>query len=219
MAPQISKSRSKKSKQRDKEERRKYGRQAIPLTSILIGILMWVSVLALLHIGGSYRYSLLAPGQRAPATIVSEVPFECTDMARTERQRQEAAEEIVPVFTVHYDDLQSAMQALERLFAHLQDIRDDEGESYSRREQEESVADVLAVLGIRLSADEFLEMTDEGSEEELLNAIGDGLRNAWNAGIVSPAERESAFHGLASGDEISLLRRNENDNETVNVGT
>ena len=76
---------------------RRRGRAAQNLGLLLI---LWLTGVGLLHLGGPQRYAGLAEGQRAPVTVVAAIDFECENLAATELLRQQALETVVPVFSI-----------------------------------------------------------------------------------------------------------------------
>ena len=80
-----------------------------------LGLLLalWLAGVVFIHLGGPQRYAGLADGQRAPATVVAAVDFDCVNLAATELLRRQAAETIVPVFSIQMGPLQAGGRALE----------------------------------------------------------------------------------------------------------
>ncbi|MBN1269811.1 MAG: HDIG domain-containing protein [Kiritimatiellae bacterium] len=218
MSAAISKSRTKLSRQRDREDSRQKGRnQPLPLANVLLGIFLWLSVLVLFHGSGFFRYGLLAAGQRAPATVVSTVEFQSPDLVQTDLDRRRAAAEVVPVFSIDYTAHGLAVDALDRLFNRVAQVVGPAAPAAGRSETERAVGDMLSLLGIELAPAEFLRLIPEGREEELLSLLKGALTLAWNRGIVSPEEKQTLFHGISSGEQIMIRRAPDQPPQSVPV--
>ena len=65
--------------------------------NLFLLLAIWAVGVAFVNLGGPQRHTGLAEGQRAPATVVAAMDFECENLAATELLRQQAAEGVVPV--------------------------------------------------------------------------------------------------------------------------
>ena len=75
MNPQISKSRTKRSKALSKSgARNRNGEKRVSPLGVLYALLLWIGVILLLYGGGEIRHSNLTLGQRIPATMVAGRP-------------------------------------------------------------------------------------------------------------------------------------------------
>ncbi len=180
----------------------------VPFVNVLLAIFLYASVIALLHSGESLRFSSMALGQRAPATVISSVDFVCEDVALTEIQRQQASDLILPVFTVNYAPYNLSMRTLDKLFDRIIQLRHLGGESDATNNIETTVSDVLDLLNLPLSPQEALALAPPGREEEVLKAIKDSMKAVWSAGIISGREGEPPLQGLSTSGQI-LIREPE----------
>ncbi|NCC52294.1 MAG: HDIG domain-containing protein [Spartobacteria bacterium] len=204
MKRSVSKSRSKKSKQRDKEDIKKRGKtRNWSLTGVLLGALLWLSGLSLLYVGGKTQYKLLNTGQKSSATVISAVEFSCVDIARTAYNRQQVRDAVPPVFALHYETLNANIRDLDKLFDKAVQLRADLNETDSSNRVALAMGDVLDLLGIPLKATDLLQLLpDDKIQADLLQTtIKDALRKVWARGIVSASEKETAFDGIA-GDGL-----------------
>ncbi|HNR94997.1 MAG TPA: HDIG domain-containing protein [Kiritimatiellia bacterium] len=203
MAALISKTRSIKSRQRDREER-KSARRPWPVACILLVFFLWLATLVTLHVGGTASLTPLAPGQLVTEAVISKVDFKCVDLAETEMSRRRAEDAVLPVFKTGYEKYADAIRTLEKLFRHLGDIRNSGDQYPSRKEKEQAVEKVLDLLGIVLDPAAFLKAVPEGREQEVLGLVSNTLRKAYSGGIVSEADLSSSFKGLVRGSHIQI---------------
>jgi putative nucleotidyltransferase with HDIG domain len=163
-----------------------------------LAALTWGATVLLLQGGRGHGYSELAPGQTAPATVIAAVDFTCQDLAQTQLNMREAADSVPPVFQINNRQLITANRALDKLFYRLAQLRRSAGESDGRAvDLDRSLNDTLFLLEITLPPSDLLDLVPEGAEENLLSALKQALADVWPKGIVSAAERESAFQGVA----------------------
>ena len=200
----ISKSRSKRSKLRSKAGTTDTRDRGLMATRVFTVILLWAAMMLLVHGRRTPTYSNLAPGQRAPATVLAAVDFECLDIGRTELNRREAAVSVPPVFTINRRPLQSATHALDKLFGRILRLRKANTEDADPAAFEASMSDVLDLLGLSLTTADAERLAPAGREEEVLEAVQTALTQAWERGVISSEERETAFFGAANLGRISL---------------
>ncbi|HBA83620.1 MAG TPA: hypothetical protein DCZ95_05945 [Verrucomicrobia bacterium] len=181
------------------------GQKSASFFGIMLAVFLWSAVLFLMHSGESRRYTNLALGQRAPATVVATVDFACEDVARTELNRRQASDAILPVFTVNYGPYNSAARILEKLFDRIIQFRQMSANGAASTNVATSVSDVLDLLGLPLTSQDALALASEGHEEAVLNAIKESLKKVWASGIVSIREKETLFQGVASSGHISIV--------------
>ena len=185
---------------------RKTARAPVPTLPLLLGLLLWVSALVVLNLTPDRPYSGLTPGQRAPVTVVAQVDFKCEDLARTELNRQQAANAVPPAFTIDVTPLNTASRALDKLVERL----------VAERERQaalpvpdpaglaRALGSALDLLGLALTADEVQALFPPGAEAGARDAIKKSAREVWGQGIVSAEERDSAFQGLASSGAVGV---------------
>ncbi len=186
-------------------------------TNLLLALLLWLAVLALLETGTIRRYSALAVGQKAPATVIAAVDFTCADAAGTELARQQAAEQVLPVFTVNLAPLNAANRALDKLFDRLLQQRAAAGANPDTASIEHAIGDAADLLGFALTAAEVMTLAPTGREEQVLLNIKDSLRAVWLAGIVSAGERLDGLRGTAAAGRLTIRNTEDGVQTTATV--
>lgn len=86
-------------------------------------LVLWLAGVAFINLGGPQRYVGLAEGQRAPATVVAAVDFDCANVAATELIRRQSGERVVPVFVIQMGPLQAAWRTQEKLADRALELR------------------------------------------------------------------------------------------------
>lgn len=66
--------------------------------NVAILMALWALGVMFINLGGAVRYSSLAEGQLAPATVVAANDFECIDLQTTALRRKQAGENVIPIF-------------------------------------------------------------------------------------------------------------------------
>jgi cyclic-di-AMP phosphodiesterase PgpH len=183
---------------------------------LLLGI--WLAGVVFINLGGPQRYVGLAEGQRAPATVVAAVDFECMNLAATELLRRQGGERVVPVFTIQAGPLQTATRTYGKLADRAVALRrmaaaaprtGGEAEEGAPDEAERPLEAELAIaadlLGVPLPGEVLARLFAPGKELEALAALRDSLAEVWMEGILSEADRESGFQGLSQSPKIDIL--------------
>ena len=184
--------------------------------NLLLLLGMWLAGVVFINVGGPQRFVGLAEGQRAPATVVAAVDFECVNFAATELLRRQGSERVVPVFGIQTGPLQAASQTLGKLADRAIHLRGQAatvssaaaaGES-TERDAERSLEAELAIaadlLGLPVPGDALARFFAPGKELEVLAALKDSLSEVWMAGMLSEADRESGFQGLSQSPKIDI---------------
>ena len=176
---------------------------------------LWLAGVVFIHLGGPQRYAGLAEGQRAPATVVAAKDFDCVNLAATELLRRQAAETVVPVFSIQMGPLQAARRNLEKLAARAIDLRSDVDKAAAKgggipdpaaiKALEAELAVVADLLGLESSGEALIKLFPAGKEMDVLAALKESLSGIWMNGILSDADRESGFQGLAPSQTIDIL--------------
>ncbi|MFH0878616.1 MAG: HDIG domain-containing metalloprotein [Lentisphaerota bacterium] len=187
------------------------------VSGLLVALMMWVAVMFLLHGGSVRRYSNLALEQKAPATVVAVVDFTCEDTARTELNRRQAVDQILPVFTINQGLYGSATRKLDKLFDRIIQHRLAALQNPVVGDIQIEVSDVLDLLDLPLKPEEALAMAPEGQEETVLNVIKEALKEIWNEGIASLSEKETLFQGVAAGGRLAIVKPDEKNDVSVLV--
>jgi len=190
---------------------------------LLLGVLWLVGVL-FINLGGPKRYIGLAEGQRAPATVVASIDFDCVNVDGTELLQRQASERVVPVFSIQIGPLQAAWRIQEKLANRAISLRQNrtapagaasEGVLSELSGAESAIAADLTVaadlLGVALSGESLARLFSPGQELEALAILTDGLSTTWMKGILSESERQSGFQGLSEDLTIDIRTSKEGD--------
>ena len=194
--------------------------------NFLILAAVWLTGVLLLHFGGPRRYVGLAEGQRAPATVVAAVDFDCDSLAATELLRRQAAEAVVPVFSIQMGPLQAAWRTLDKLAGRAVSLRRDI-EQAAQRGAAGPIPDAAAaaarletgltvaadLLGVLLPGEDLVQLFPGGREMDSLAALKESLQEVWLAGTLSDADRETGFQGMVPAGTIDLLVKNGDEPE------
>ena len=185
------------------------------LGNLLLLAVLWLSGVVFINLGGPQRYVGLAEGQRAPATVVAAVDFDCVNMAATELLRRQAGERVVPVFAIQMAPLNAAWRIQEKLADRAVALRREApapapepaaaGKATAAKQLESAMTVAADLLGVSVPGEELVHLFAAGKEMEVLAALKDSLSGIWLNGILSEAERESGFQGLSQSATIDIL--------------
>lgn len=181
----------------------KPARRKIPVFNLLLTILVWLAVVALFYSGRFMRPQKLVLGQQAPETVVASVDFRAEALAATELNRQTAAKQVLPVFTIQTESLQRADQILGKLISRLHTLRNTENPE-QRQLIETTIHDILDVVSIDLSTDELLQILPL-EETDLKAIILSALSENIEQGIVNRNGGSGRLESLAV-DETVVVR-------------
>ncbi len=182
--------------------------------NLFLLLVLWLAGVVFINLGGPQRYVGLAEGQRAPATVVAAVDFDCVNVAATELIRRQSGERVVPVFVVQLGPLQAAWRMLEKLADRAVELRRGalvpagNGESAGRvsgKAVESELAVAADLLGIEVSGAALAHLFAPGQEMEVLEVLKKSLGEVWRAGILLEADRESGLQGLAHNSVIDVV--------------
>ena len=195
--------------------------------NMVLLLALWLAGVVFINLGGPQRYVGLAEGQRAPATVVAAMDFDCVDVAATELLRQQAIETVVPVFSIQMGPLQAAWRTLEKLADRATALRRNADASASKVEDETSknvagasktleadLAVAADLLGISVSGEALAKLFPPGKEMDALAVLKESLSGIWMKGILSEAEKESVFQGLSQNPAIDILLPSDGDEHT-----
>ena len=188
------------------------------LGNFFLLLVLWLSGVIFINMGGPQRYVGLAEGQRAPATVVAAVDFDCVNMAATELLRRQAGERAVPVFTIQTALLNAAWRVQEKLADRALSLRRgsvapaagivDVG-STNRAVSEKALESDLTVaadlLGVSVPGEALAKLFPPGREMDVLADLKESLSEVWMSGILTEAERESGFQGLSQSLTIDIV--------------
>lgn len=192
-----------KSSRNGKGKSRRY--RPIPLLSILIGVFAWAVSLQIVNLGRAFKYANLAPGQRAPVTILAEVDFETIDYGATDLLRDTAAEEVLPVFSISDDAVKPGLQTIDKLFDRLSAIYKANPDAAPGEELVKGLNDDIDLLDLQLEATTLISVVPALEVENVRNAIKQSVEVIWAMGIISSVERTSNFQGQARNGRINVV--------------
>lgn len=195
--------------QRDRATTRKRFWQMARQVALVLGV--WLAAVTLINYRAPQRYSGLAEGQRATATVVAAVDFECVNMAATELLRRQASEQVVPVFTIRTGQLQAAYRILEKLAARAAELRrmDAADAAHEAPPPARDLAAELTVaadlLGMTIPGEALVNLFPPQREMDVLATLNGCLADVWLRGIVTPEEQAGSWRGISSSPTIDLL--------------
>ncbi len=172
----------------------------LPVFNLLVAILVWLAVAVLFYSGRLIQPQELVLGQQAPETIVASVDFNAETISSTELKQRERAEQILSVFTLERSGLNSAEQALTKLFPRLRSLLvADNPEQHALIQT--SANDLLDLLSISLTTDELLRIVPLG-ETDLQAVVLSALTGPIENGIISETDLSSRFNGVATAGNV-----------------
>lgn len=202
----VSKSRSIKSRQREKDAaRQRKTARGSGLTALIVFAIWLSAFLMLLGVKPFYSADFLI-GQSAPATVVAMTDFEAVDLPRTELSRQQAAGNVLPIFDVDYSEYDRAVQRLGSIFDLCTSLRSGGGTNdLAVGETSSQLEGLLAKSNIDVELDEIMGLVPPPEEsEELLEVLSSVLKSLAARGIASAKEKNEQFQGVASGGRIAI---------------
>ncbi len=191
--------------------------------NVLLVIGVWLGSVLFINLGGPQLHAGLADGQRAPATVLASVDFDCVNIAATELLRRQAADAVVPVLSIQTGPLQAAWRIMEKLADRAVAMRSELDKAPSQvppgsvpdaaavKSLESGLAIAADLLGVPMSGAALASLFPAAREMEALAALKESLFGVWTNGIVSDLDRESRFQGLLSGPVFDLLVSQEGD--------
>ncbi|NCD34658.1 MAG: HDIG domain-containing protein [Spartobacteria bacterium] len=202
----ISKSRTKKTRLRDKEDLKKKPRQTRPYQyhTVLFAVLFLLVGLALIHLSGRSKLALLQPGQKAPSTIIVSTPFRCVDLAKTAILREQATDRIAPVFKVSDAPSREFRLTIDKLLKWLPISSSDVSDPLMQKQRIEIAAGLFDLLNITIDPATFIEAMTPLAALNLRQNVDLATSLLKKAAIVSPTDKQSAFGGIVKNDVISL---------------
>lgn len=216
MSLKVSRSRRERSKKRSRHVRQtRVPGERIPVTGILTGALLWAVVVLLLYRGGEWRHTSMAPGQKAPTTVIASVDFECLDLAKTELNRRRASDNVQPVFSVNPAPLSMALRTLEGLFKEAEASRQSD---LVTEEIIERIPDIPeGATADPLSFHIVLQAAPPGGEVAVSEALKQVLSDLWNQGVISEEDRRTRFQDVAVYGRIALHTEDAERTTVVNI--
>ena len=191
--------------------------------NLFLLLAVWAVGVVFVNLGGPQRHTGLAEGQRAPATVVAAMDFECVNVAATALLRQQAAEGVVPVFSIQMGPLQAAWRTMEKLADRALALRRDADKTAAKAADgtvqdaaagaarvESGLAVAADLLGVSVSGVDLAGLFPPGKEMDVLSALKESLADVWMNGILSDLDRDNGFQGLSHSPTIDVLLPAEN---------
>ena len=186
--------------------------------TLFLLLAIWAVGVAFVNLGGPQRHAGLAEGQRAPATVVAAMDFECENLAATELLRQQAAEGVVPVFSIQMGPLQAAWRTMEKLADRALALRREVDKTAAKAADglvldaaagaarvESGLAVAADLLGVSVAGADLAGLFPPGKEMDVLSALKESLAGVWMNGILSDLDRDNGFQGLSRTPTIDVL--------------
>ncbi|HOU59401.1 MAG TPA: HDIG domain-containing protein [Kiritimatiellia bacterium] len=183
--------------------------------NVALLLALWLIGVMCIQVVGRRDYASLAPGQRAPATVVAAYDFDCVNLPVTELLRQQAADAVTPVFALPSGSLQAARRGMEKALAEeagpLRHASEDEKLLAALRD---SLTDIW-LEGILAPAEQ--DSAPHGpmphSQIDILHSLENGtpsVRTVQRDDLLTPEKARAAFAEAAqrrlgkAGGDISL---------------
>ncbi len=208
MSAKLSISKRRKKRAKSGMNGRKRHRTTIPMLTILLALLTWAGMLQILQISRNVQHTNLAPGQRAPRTLLAEVDFQVTDHSATELKRVSIAADVRPVFSIDDAPLRQGLRTIDKLLDRLSSTYKSLGEALITPQALKPLEDAIDLLELQLTASNLVEAIPETQVEPVREAIKKAAEKTWRKGVISKVDQDSSFAGRASKDEIALLDMN-----------
>lgn len=209
----ISKSRSKRGKKQARSGQ-PLKRSAAPAFPVwLLGFMLWLAFMALIHGGTPVHYTSLAPGQRSPITVVAAADFICEDVAKTELARVQAADAVMPIFSIDYTPYHSAVRFLDSLFDEITDTQKEEAPLEGALTL--STLKQLQDTNLSFTAEELLALAPLNKIDRVRTVLKTALEQVWKRGIIGSEEKETSFSGVAAHAAMTLSDPEKQEAQTV----
>jgi len=173
-----------------------------------IALLLWFITLLLFFGSGVVPEINLVEGQKAPATLVASIPFNCENISETSFARSKAAAAVAPVFRIDPAPAQRALQHITTLTSRLSDYHNASTNQQSQLEQ--SIQDLL--IGTDLTAQQLLKACPLNQLEAFQQNMSNTLQNVMQTGILSDEIRMTLFQGQTTR-KLTLV--SDTENQTV----
>ncbi len=207
MKTKLFKKKQKGIAERKTEVKRKH---EVPYKAVGLGMLLWLIVTWLFFGHGIVRTIDLAEGQKAPATIVASVDFECENLYETSFSRNKAAGAVPPVFNLDPVPAEHAGKMVETLFDRLGQYA--VAPTNQRQVIVNSMQDLL--LGSKVEPEELIAVFPSNTIAQTKTILLQNISGVMQTGILSDEYRVTLFRD-ANDRPLTLLRDSETPPETV----
>lgn len=188
-------------------------RQAdVPYKAIGMGLLLWLFMTWLFFGHGIVRTPLLDEGQTATDTITASVDFECENLNETLYKRNQAANQVPPVFTITSLPTESAVRKTEIIFDRLTEY------DAASTNQRASIIHILDehLLGSKVDSIELVKAFPADTIDAAKSTLSRSIAKVMNSGILSDEYRMTMFKDTPDR-QLTLRREAEAGSKTVSV--
>ncbi|MBM4155447.1 MAG: HDIG domain-containing protein [Lentisphaerae bacterium] len=166
------------------------------------GLVLWAGASLFLIGQAPVFHEAMVAGQRAAVTILASVEFECVDHAATQLRRQQAADSVLPVFTVNMGPAAVHLRAAGKLVRRVADLRTSNAPPASVQAE---LTGVIDLLGFGVAPEDALQLIPPGADGgKVLLAITNALRTVWAEGIIGERDRAGSIAQLARQGQVLL---------------
>ena len=137
-------------------------RKTIDAKPLGIAAVLWFITLLLFFGSGVVPEINLVEGQKAPATIIASVPFNCENLSETSFAQNKAATEVPPIFIINAEYEEKAIQLINAITSRLNEYH--QSSINQKKQIQQSIQDLL--LGTDLKADLLINSL---KENEIIN--------------------------------------------------
>lgn len=157
--------------------------------ALLLGILLWATVVYLFYGSGISSHIDIAEGQRVPTTVVASVDFECENLTETAFNKDKATKDVSPVFTINPAPLKHATDMTNKLFDRLEQL------SVATTNQQQTIRNSIGdlLLSSPLSVEECIGLFPSNHLKIARSTISSNLVTVLSTGVLSDEYRRTLF--------------------------
>ena len=185
----------------------------LPYKGIGLGILLWLIVTWLFFGMGNVHAPSLSTGQTVPLAITASVDFECENLEETDRMKELAADQVLPVFSIDPLPAENAAHFVRELFSLM------EQHSTATTNNLQAVVSKLEDLlkNSKVTIPELMKSIPPEDFASTRAILLKGIREVMPRGILADVTRVNIFSGQ---EECQLLAQTESEpiRKTVKVG-
>lgn len=168
----------------------------------LAGLALWAGASVMLIGQAPVFHDALVVGQRAQTTILAATEFECADLAGTQLRRQQAADAVLPVFTVNLAPVAAHLRATGKLVHRVAALQAPGAQAGVVRTE---LAGVIDLLGVAIAPEDAMRLVPDGvGADRVLAACSNALREVWAEGIATARDRGISIAQLSRHGQIVL---------------
>ncbi len=169
-------------------------RKTIDAKPLGIAAVLWFITLLLFFGSGVVPEINLVEGQKAPATIIASVPFNCENLSETSFAQNKAASEVPPIFIINTEHEEKAIQLINAITSRLNEYH--QSSINQKKQIQQSIQDLL--LGTDLKADLIINSFEKNEIINFQQEMSNAVISVLNKGIISDEVRMTLFQGESS---------------------